>query len=136
MTSGPSRVIFESKNDETPSSAGALGVAGDDPSTDESSVILLRKLVSIVEKSDSLPELSESAEDEPETDLISGAVRAWTFVVEMSSVGREIMFRLIVPGAYLAVPDRVKPTSSRLMRLVKARANDIAKVVELTVESK
>ena len=123
-------MFFESKNDRAPSIAGVLGVAGDDPSTEESSVMLLRKLVSMVEKSDSLPELTESAEDEPETDLISGAVRAWTFVVEMSSVGREIISRLIVPGAYLGVPDRVKPGSSRLMRFVKARANDIAKNVE------
>ena len=130
MTTGPGRMFFESKNDRALSIAGVLGVAGEESFTEESSVMLLRKLVSIVEKSDSLPELTESAEDEAETDLISGAVRAWTFVVEMSSVGREIMSRLIVPGAYLEVPDLIKPVSSRLMRLVKARASDIVKFVE------
>ena len=44
----------------------------------------------------------------------------------MSSVGREINSRFIVPGAYLTVPDRVGVASSRFMRLVKARAKDIA----------
>ena len=100
-------------------------MAGDDPSMEESSV-LLRKLLSNVEKSESLPELTESADDEADTELISGAFKAWTFVVEISSVGREIMSRRIVPGAYRAVPERVNPGSSRLMRLVKALANDIA----------
>jgi hypothetical protein len=50
---------------------------------------LLRKLRSIVEKSESLAEEIEAVE-EPEAVRMSGAVKAWTFVVEISSVGSEI----------------------------------------------
>ena len=85
----------------------------------------------MVEKSDSFPELRDSFD---ETDLImSGAFKACTLVVEMSSVGREIMFLRIVPGAYLEVPERVSPESTesspRLMRFVNARAKDIVEEV-------
>lgn len=85
----------------------------------------LRKLLSMVEKSESFPELTDAPEDVAETDRISGAVKAWTFVVEISSVGREIISRLIVPAAYLTVLDRAGVNSSRLMRFVKALANDM-----------
>jgi hypothetical protein len=81
----------------------------------------------MVEKSESLPELTEALDDEAETDrTMSGAVNACTFVVEMSSVGKEIKSRLIVPGVYRTVPDLGGvEKSSRLMRFVKALANDM-----------
>ena len=55
----------------------------------------------MVEKSESLPwfdDESDEADVEAETDLMSGAVSACIFVVEINSVGREIMLRLIVPA--------------------------------------
>lgn len=85
----------------------------------------------MVEKSESLPAFDEESDaaDVADTDLMSGAVRACMFVVEMSSVGNEIMFRLMVPVAYRTVPLRLGvATSSRLMRLVKALARDIVAV--------
>ncbi len=66
------------------------GVAGPLSSMDDVSLeALLRKLRSIVEKSESLAEEIEAVE-EPEAVRMSGAVKAWTFVVEISSVGSEI----------------------------------------------
>jgi hypothetical protein len=136
IMTGPGRTFLESKKDLERSTAGVIGVAGDDdPSTEESSLLELRKLLSMVEKSESFAELIESPEDvEVEIDLMSGAVNAWTLVVEMSSVGSEIISLLMVPGAYLEVPDLVGvDASSRFMRLVKALANDIVKNVEIIV---
>ena len=83
----------------------------------------------MVEKSESLPEETEPEED-PEMLRISGAVNAWTLVVEINSVGREMRLRLMVPGAYLTVVLRWTVTAAdcsvlRLMRLVKARERDI-----------
>lgn len=78
--------------------AGVIGVAGPLLSIDEASLPeLLRKLRSMVEKSDSLPLEMIEADEEPETLRISGAVNACTLVVEINSVGREIKLRLIVP---------------------------------------
>jgi len=82
------------------------------------------KLRSILEKSDSLPESTEA--EEPLSDAISGAVRAWRFVVEINSVGRDIKLRLMVPAAYLTLVPRLGVGCSlRLFRLVKARASDM-----------
>lgn len=79
MTIGPGAMFFESKNDLEWSIAGVMGVAGDDPSIEESSALLaLRKVLSNMdEKSVSLAELTELAdEDVDDTDLMSGAVNA------------------------------------------------------------
>lgn len=68
---------LESKNDLISSFAGVTGVAGPLLSTDEVSLpVLLRKLLSMVEKSDSFTELREPVEDPPEALRISGAVKA------------------------------------------------------------
>ena len=68
---------LESKNDLISSFAGVTGVAGPLLSTDAVSLpVLVRKLLSIVEKSDSFPEVSEPVEDAPDTLRISGAVNA------------------------------------------------------------
>lgn len=105
---------------------GVMGVAG------EESLLRTRKLRSMVEKSESFPECSdEELDDADENFPISGAVKACTLVVEMSSVGREIILRLMVPGAYLTVfplasGEEVAASSSlRRTRLVKARARDM-----------
>ena len=125
---GRTGVIFASKNDFA-SVAGVTGVAGPLLSTEEVSLlVLLRKLRSMVEKSESLAELIDPADD-PETSRMSGAVKAWTLVVEISSVGKEIRLRSMVPGAYLTVVLRsigVWFSVLRLTRLVKARERDIA----------
>lgn len=78
---------------------GVIGVMGERSVEDELSV--LKKPLSILEKS--LSEETEAAEEVVVVDSadilrISGAFNAWTFVVLMSSVGREILARLIVPG--------------------------------------
>jgi len=123
-------VCFRSKNDLA-SVAGVTGVAGPLLSTDEVSLpAWVRKLRSIVEKSESLPDEIDPVED-PEMLRISGAVRAWTLVVEISSVGREMRLRSMVPGAYLTVVLRCMGTCSvlRLTRLVNAREIDIFREV-------
>lgn len=97
---------FTSKNDLVSSVAGVTGVAGPLLSIDEVSLpVLLRKLRSMVEKSDSFPEKNEPADD-PELLRMSGAVNAWTLVVEINSVGREMRLRLMVPGEYLTLVPR------------------------------
>lgn len=120
-------VCFRSKNDFA-SIAGVTGVEGPLLSTEEASLpVLFRKLRSIVEKSESLPEEIEP-EDDPEMLLISGAVRACTLVVEINSVGKEMRLRSIVPGAYLTVVLRCIEgccSTLRLTRLVKAREIDM-----------
>lgn len=106
--------------------AGVIGVAGPLLSMDEVSLAaLLRKLRSMVEKSESLLREIDPAE-EPEALRISGAINAWTFVVESSSVGREMRLRLIVPGVYLTLVPRWGVWSiPRFVRRVNARARDI-----------
>ncbi len=120
-------VSFVSKNDFA-SVAGVIGVAGPLLSREAVSLpVLLRKLRSMVEKSESFPELIDPADD-PDMFRMSGAVRAWTLVVEINSVGREMRLRSIVPGAYLTVVLRsigVWFSVLRLTRLVKARERDI-----------
>lgn len=106
-------------------------MAGDEASIDELSVrsVSLMKLLSKDAKSASKPVLREEPLDEGDffRDEISGALYAWTLVVEMSSVGKEIISRRMLPAAYLTVLLRlgVPSWSSRLMRLVNARARDI-----------
>lgn len=122
--------ILESKKDLMSSLAGVMGVAGPLLSIEEESLpTLLRKLRSMVEKSESIEDMSEPAED-PDTLRMSGAVKACTLVVEMSSVGNDMRLRLMVPGGYLTVFPRTTGvwSSLRLLRLVKARARDIVEV--------
>ena len=98
---------FTSKKDLDSSVAGVTGVAGPLLSIDEVSVpAVLRKLRSMVEKSDSFPRVSDPVED-PEMLRMSGAVKAWTLVVEINSVGSEMRLRLMVPGGYLTLVPRL-----------------------------
>lgn len=81
------------------SEKGVIGVSGERSVDDALSA--LRKPLSILAKS--LSEEIEAAEelemvDSAEIFRISGAFKASTFVVLISSVGREILARLIVPG--------------------------------------
>jgi len=119
-----------SKNPFASSLAGVMGLTGDDAIDDESGVVAdeLRKLRSMVENSESLLELIEEPEEDEEILRISGAVRAWTFVVEISSVGRDMRLRLMVPAGYRTVIARLGGDcgSLRLARLVTARARAFA----------
>lgn len=113
------------------SEKGVSGVTGERSEVDELSA--LRKLLSILEKS--LSEWIESDDEEvvldsAETFLMSGAVKACTLVVDRNSVGREILARLIVPGAYLTVQERgtlgaSSPRVCARARLVKLRTRDM-----------
>jgi len=117
---------FTSKKDLA-SVAGVTGVAGPLLSTEEVSLpVLVRKLRSMVEKSESLAEEMEP-DEEPEMLRMSGAVKAWTLVVEINSVGRDMRLRLMVPGVYLTVLLRSTGAFSvfRRTRLVNARDRDI-----------
>lgn len=81
------------------SEKGVIGVIGERSLEEELSAV--RKPLSMLLKS--LSEETEAAE-EPDDDSadslrISGAFKAWTFVVLRSSVGREILARFMVPGA-------------------------------------
>jgi len=100
--------------------------------SEEEELSAVRKLVLMLEKS--LSPWMELEEDElvsepSEILRISGALRAWTLVVERSSVGREILARLIEPAVYLAVRDRGRtPSSPRLCaraRVVNFRTRDM-----------
>lgn len=113
------------------SERGVLGVIGLRSDVEELSAV--RKLLSMLEKSLSL--WIESEEDEllsepPEDFRMSGALRAWTFVVERNSVGREILALLMVPGVYLTVRDRGRmvfssPLVCARARLVRLRTRDM-----------
>ena len=112
------------------SEKGVSGVMGLRSQDEELSA--LKKPLSMLEKSLSLWLWIESEEellDSAEVLRMSGALRASTLVVESSSVGREILARLIVPGAYLTVQDRGRAVSSPRVRsrarLVKLRTRDI-----------
>lgn len=80
----------------------------------------------MVEKSESFPDEIEPVDD-PETLRISGAVKAWTLVVEINSVGREIRLRLMVPWGNLTLVPRwgISWSTLRLVRRVNARARDM-----------
>lgn len=108
---------------------GVMGVIGDKSVEEELSA--LKKLLSMLLKS--LSEATEAA-DEPEESVsaenfrISGALRAWTFVVLMSSVGSEILARFMVPGRYWTLQLRGPAGCSRVCaraRLVKLRTRDM-----------
>lgn len=78
-----------------------MGVIGERSEVEELSAV--RKPLSMLLKS--LSELMESADEvdeamSAEVLRMSGAFRACTLVVLMSSVGSEIFARLIVPGVY------------------------------------
>ncbi len=133
---------FTSKKDRESSLAGVTGVAGPLLSMEEESLALLlpllRKLRSMVEKSESLLDEIEPVE-EPEALRMSGAVKACTFVVEINSVGSEMRLRLIVPGAYLTLVPRWGESgwsTLRLLRRVNARAkamvDDMVQYLEST----
>ena len=105
------------------------GVIGDD-STDEVSgdvVGVLRELLGKKQKSKSSVERKELFEEPLEVDRMSGAFRAWTLVVERSSVGKEIFERSMVPAGYLKETSVGVEEAScwRLARLVKALASDM-----------
>ena len=108
---------------------------GDD-STDDAGVVTPESSMNVREidvKSESLPDMMEEFEEADEEielavrSLMLGAFKAFTFVVESSSVGSEMRLRLIVPVANLTLPSRVGVFSllnPRLVRLVRARARD------------
>lgn len=106
-----------------------MGVGGDES--------LVRKLRSMVEKSESCPECVDEEleeDDVSETLRMSGAVKACTFVVDINSVGREMLLRSIVPGVYRTVlpltgVDGVPSSLCRFKRLVKALARDMLSIV-------
>ncbi len=86
-------------------------------------------------KSESLPDMMEEFEETEENVLplrsvMLGAFKAFTFVVESSSVGSEMRLRLIVP-VRVKVFSLLRP---RFVRLVRARASD-AIVVFLSVDT-
>lgn len=62
---------------------------------------VLRKVLVKEEKSEPSVERRELVEEPLERDRMSGALRAWTLVVDRSSVGNEILERSMVPAAYL-----------------------------------
>lgn len=118
---------FRSKNELAPSVAGVTGVAGPLLSTDELSFpVLERKLLSMVEKSESLADEIDPVDD-PEVLRMSGAVKACTLVVEINSVGKEMRVRSMVPDGYLTVALLCIGSCSMLRRtrLVNAREIDI-----------
>jgi len=115
------------------SEKGVKGVIGLREEDEELSAV--KKPLSMLEKSLSLwIESDEELASEPvDTLRMSGALRAWTLVVERSSVGREILALLMVPGAYFTVQDRGSGFSSPRVcaraRLVKLRTRDMVLVV-------
>ena len=122
-----------SKKSRSSLSWGVVGVMGDE-SMDELSADKL----GVLRKARSIWEKSESDEPSIEPDDLffrvgmSGAFNAWTFVVEMSSVGREMRFRSKRPfGCLILRPRDGAAGSVRLARLVKALAR--AMVVDAMV---
>ncbi len=79
------------------------------------------------EKSESSAERNEAFDEALDMDRMSGALRAWTLVVDRSSVGKEIFERSMVPAAYLNETSLgVEETSCcRFARLVNALASDM-----------
>ena len=100
------------------------------------------KLREMDEKSKSWLELMEEFEDDTDMDRVemSGAFRALTLVVEISSVGKEMSSRLIVPAGYLTLPSRdgvdAERPRSRLVRLVNARARAMVVAAIVDEESR
>lgn len=95
------------------SEKGVMGVIGERSVEEELSA--LKKPLSMLLKSFS--DKTESADDlvelrSAEILRISGALRAWTLVVLISSVGSEIFARLIVPGVYRTLQLRGREGSS------------------------
>lgn len=115
------------------SEKGVNGVMGLREEEEELSAV--KNPLSMLEKSLSLwiePDEVELVSERPETLRMSGALRAWTLVVESNSVGSEILARLMVPGAYLTVQERGRVFSSPRVcaraRLVKLRTRDMVLV--------
>lgn len=81
-----------------------------------------REIFEMGEKSESSAERREALDDALEIERISGALSAWTFVVDKSCVGKEILQRSIVPGGNLKVASEGREEASccLLARLVKA----------------
>lgn len=97
---------------------------GDDSIEDGSGEVagVPRELFKIGEKSESSAERREALDDALEMERMSGALSAWTLVVDKSCVGKEIFERSIVPGANLKVAseDGEEASCCLLARLVKA----------------
>ena len=82
------------------------GVVGVDSIEDVSGEVagVRRDLSEAGERSESSPDRTDELDEVLEADRTSGALSACTLVVEISSVGREIFERWIVPAAYLYEP--------------------------------
>ena len=104
-------------------------VIGDDSTEEDSGEVVgvLRELFEMREKSESSAERREALDEALEMEQMSGALSAWTFVVDKSCVGKEILQRSIVPGGNLKVAseDGEEASCCRLARLVKALASAI-----------
>jgi hypothetical protein len=111
------------------------GEIGDDSIEEVSGEVagVLRKLLEVEEKSEPSAERRETLDEPLETDLMSGAFKAWTLVVERSSVGNEILERSMVPAAYLKWVSEgpVEASCWRFARLVKALASAMVEVAIL-----
>lgn len=82
------------------------GVMGDDSIDEVSGDVagVLSRLLEKAENSESSAERMDALDEALEMDRMSGALSAWTLVVERSSVGKEMLERLMVPVAYLKAP--------------------------------
>jgi hypothetical protein len=89
------------------------------------------------EKSESSAERKEPSDEALERDRMSGAFRAWTLVVERSSVGNEIFEREMVPAAYLKEESDWPEGASywRFARLVNALASDMVDEAIFSVQA-
>lgn len=102
-------------------------VTGDDSTERGSGEVagVLKRLFEMEEKSESSAERKEALDEALDMEGMSGALSAWRFVVDRSSVGREILERWIVPAGNLkeASEDGEVASYCRLARLVKALAS-------------
>lgn len=105
------------------------GATGDDSGDEVAGEVagVLRKLLAVDEKSEPSAERREALDEALEMERISGALSAWTLVVDKNSVGKEILERSMVPAAYLKDESECEAGAScwRFARLVKALASDI-----------
>lgn len=104
-------------------------VIGDDSMGETSGELagVLRKLLEMDAESEPSAERNESLDEALEMVRMSGALSAWTLVVEMSSVGKEMLDRLMVPAAYLKEASEGAEEASwcRFARFVRALASAI-----------
>lgn len=76
------------------------GVVGDE-SIEDVSALVAGVSSGLLAMSDSSAERRDALDDVLDADRRSGALSAWTLVVEINSVGREILERIMLPVAYL-----------------------------------